>query len=47
MKENKQINKLLEELNRISELENLGYTQETIEAFEHSFYHKENLIKID
>lgn len=41
MKENKQINELLEEL------ENLGYTHETIEAFEDSFYHKENLIKID
>ena len=43
MKENKEINELLEELNFIADLEALGFNNETIEAIDEAVTYPENL----
>jgi len=44
MEENKEIKELLEELNFISELEAMGFNNETIEAIDEAVNHPENLL---
>lgn len=44
MKENKEMNELLEELNFITDLEALGFNNETIEAIDEAINHPENLL---